>query len=366
MPVQSRKWWLLALFAALIAFLLYRSRSLLHLSQFSGAKLWDALRDANFFYLFLAVVLIYCCYFLRAVRWQNLQQHIGTARLGPIFRSTLAGFSAVFLLGRVGEPVRPLLISRHEGVPIADTFGIYALERFIDIGFSVILLAAWVLTATLGRHAHPESASVALDSARKSAGTVLALAIVGLILIFAYVRLHGAAMIEGTMQSWVAAHGWRAAIGRIVLGIARGLKTIRTWGDFAFVLGISALHWFLISVVYYLVALAFGGKLASLPFQDSLFVLCLTLVGSLVQLPGIGGGPQAVAIGAYTKIFDVPAETAVAAAMVLYLVTFAMCTLAGVPLLFKEGLSLGELRRLRAEENEEIDAEIVEHPVKPL
>jgi hypothetical protein len=34
----------------------------------------------------------------------------------------------------------------------------------------------------------------------------------------------------------------------------------------------------------------------------------------------------------------------------------------GVPLLLKEGLSLGDLRRMRKEEGEAIDAEILERP----
>jgi hypothetical protein len=44
--------------------------------------------------------------------------------------------------------------------------------------------------------------------------------------------------------------------------------------------------------------------------------------------------------------------------MVLWLVTFASCTLAGVPILFREGWSLGDLRRMSQHEDEQIDAEI--------
>jgi len=54
---------------------------------------------------------------------------------------TLAGFSAVFLLGRAGEPVRPLLLSRKAGLPIADTFGIYVLERLLDTASTAVLAA---------------------------------------------------------------------------------------------------------------------------------------------------------------------------------------------------------------------------------
>jgi uncharacterized membrane protein YbhN (UPF0104 family) len=74
-----------------------------------------------------------------------------------------------------------------------------------------------------------------------------------------------------------------------------------------------------------------------------------------VQVPGVGGGSQAGSIIAYTAIFGVEREPAVAAAIVLWLISFAMCSLVGVPLLIREGWSLGELRRMaKAEEASEL------------
>ena len=354
------------MFAALgilvAGYLLYHFRGSLHLGQFSGAKLWEALRGADPLYILASVILIYVCYFLRAIRWQNLQKHVGTAHIIPIFNMTLAGFSAVFLFSRLGEPVRPMLISRKEKIPLADTFGIYALERFLDLVFSVVVLASWFITVTIQKFLHPGGGTDVLESARKTAGTLLTVGIIGLVVLIVYLRTHGGTMLQARMEVWLAAHGWRSSVARIVLGIARGLKSIRTWRDLGYALAVSAAHWFLVILIYYLVAHSFGGKLASLRFQDSILILALTLVGSLFQLPGIGGGPQAVMIGAYTKLFDVPWELAFAAAMVIYMVTFGACIFAGVPLLIREGLSIGELKRMRAREEAEIDAEITEHP----
>jgi hypothetical protein len=45
-------------------------------------------------------------------------------------------------------------------------------------------------------------------------------------------------------------------------------------------------------------------------------------------------------------------EPAVAVSVVLWLITFAACSLAGVPLLIHEGLSLGKLRELAEHEKE--------------
>lgn len=352
MSSNSRKWLLLGLFAAIAALLLYRFRTALHLRES-----WDAARNADSRYLLAAVALIYICYFLRAVRWQQLQKHVGNAPLLPIFSMTLAGFSAVYLFARLGEPVRPLLLSRKCKVPLADIFGIYALERFIDMLFAGAILAVWFLLTTAERGANP-----ALEPVRKTAGTILtigAICVAGLII---YVWSHGAVMIEGRLESWQAASGSRASIARIVLGIVRGFKTIKSWRDFTIVLGISIVHWFLIVVVYQLVEVGFGGKLAMLRLQDSALIVALTMVGSLLQLPGIGGGPQAVMTGAFTQFYQVPSETGFAAAMVIFLITFGVGSVVGAPLLFKEGLSLGQLRRMREQEDQEIDGEMIAHP----
>jgi hypothetical protein len=78
--------------------------------------------------------------------------------------------------------------------------------------------------------------------------------------------------------------------------------------------------------------------------------LAITLVGSVLQLPGVGGGAQVASFIALTTIFGVEQEPAAAITMVLWLITFAASAFMGVPLLIHEGLSMGELRNLaRAE-----------------
>src|SRR5258708_7119928 len=132
MALTSRK----ALFAALgilvAGYLLDHFRASLHVSQFRGAKLWEAIRQANLLYLLLSIITIYGCYALRALRWQKFQAHLGPANFWNIYRMTLAGFSALFLLGRAAQPVRPLLIARKDKIPLSHIFGIYVLDTILD------------------------------------------------------------------------------------------------------------------------------------------------------------------------------------------------------------------------------------------
>ena len=362
MPVKSRKWWLVGLGALVVAFLLYRSHDLLHLSRFSGAKLWDAIRGANYLYLLLSVVTVYACYAIRALRWQRFQSHVGQANFWNIYSMNLAGFSALFLLGRAAEPVRPILISRKDKVPLADTFGIYALERILDAACTAVLASVGLLVFESSSHLSGDGAGSAFEKAARTAGTAFSIGAVVAISSLVYLRLHGSTVLERRMEGWLAAHGWRASVARILLGFARGVQTVRSWTDLLAAVFLSFFHWILVVLCYFLVIKGFGGQLGTLTFSDAMLVLVFTMVGSAVQLPGVGGGAQALAIVAFTHLYGVEQEAAVAAAMVLWLVTFAACTIAGVPLLLKEGVSLGELRNLREHQAQEVDAEMTAHP----
>ncbi len=155
MGAKSRKWLLAGVALAVVGFLLYHLRGSLNLSQFSGQKLWDSVRTANYALLLLSVFTIYVCYAVRALRWQKFQAHVGPAKFWNIYAMNLAGFAALFLLGRAAEPVRPILISRKDKIPLADTFGVYALERILDASCTAVLAAIGLLifesSGVLGR-----------------------------------------------------------------------------------------------------------------------------------------------------------------------------------------------------------------------
>src|SRR5450432_1135961 len=231
MGAKSRKWWLAGLALAVVGFLLYRSRGALHLSQFSGAQLWDSVRGANYGYLVLSLIAIYVCYAIRALRWQKFQAHVGPAKFWNIYAMNLAGFSALFLLGRAAEPVRPILISRKDKIPLADTFGVYALERILDAACTAVLAAIGLLIFESSSHLAAEGTGRVFEKAARTAGTAFSVFAIVSIAGLIYLRLHGHSVLERHAEGWLAAHGWRAALARILLGFSRGVQTIRSWGD---------------------------------------------------------------------------------------------------------------------------------------
>ena len=358
MNSRSKKWILTTIVILLAAYLVYRSSGSLGLSGFSGAKLWSAIRGSDPLWLAAAMIIIYGCYALRSLRWQVFQKNLGRAKFWEIYPTTLAGFSAVFLLGRAGEPIRPVLLAKRAKHPLADIFGIWVLERLFDVA-SMAVIAAIALIVFKGS-THSGEAAETIAKAARTAGAFLALGVAIAIAFLIYLRVHGTVLLESRLRVWRDGSGWRSSVAKIVLGFITGIQTVRSANDLLWSILYSAAHWFLVLIVYYCVAQSFGGRLGKLSLGDCMLVLAFTLVGSAIQLPAVGGGSQALAIFAFAKVFGVDAETAVAAAIVLWLVTFAGCAIAGIPLLIREGVSLGQLREIAAQEKQEL-TEIAAH-----
>jgi len=350
MQTSSRKFLIILAGLVLGGFVVYQSTGFIHKANFSGQKLLRAVAGANLYLLLLPVVVIYGCYAIRALRWQLFQGNLGTSRFWVIYKMTLAGFAATFMLGRAGEPVRPVLLSRKEKLPYADMFGIYALERLFDFASTAVISA--LALVLFNAHAGNEETGAALSTAARTAGTLLFAGVTAAALFLVYLRLHGTAVLERRLQGWREAPGWRRSLAGKLLGFVRGVQAIRNLGDLLLAIFYSAVHWFLVLLVYFWATRSFGGTLGTLSLGDVMLVMAFSLVGSVVQLPAVGGGAQLASVLVYTKIFGVETEPATAAAIVLWLIGFAACCLAGVPLLIQEGMSLGELRGLAEHEKE--------------
>src|SRR2546429_8761212 len=226
MQKSSRKFLVVLIGLLVLGFVVYRSSGMINLADFSGAKLLHAIPNADPFLLILSIVAIYACYALRSLRWKVFQRNLGPSRFWTIYAMTLAGFAAVFLLGGTGEPVRPLLLARKEKLPIADLFGIYALERLFDLGSAAVIAAVGLLL--FQSRGHIGDTAGKLETAARTTGSVLFAGVVGATSFLLYLRLHGSALLERRMQGWVIAHGWRARIAGIILGFARGVQAIQS------------------------------------------------------------------------------------------------------------------------------------------
>lgn len=349
MQRSLRRYLLLVLAVAAVAFFLYKFRNSITLQGFQWSMVAESLRHARIELLVLSVVTIYACFAIRALRWMRFSRAIGTTHFWNVYSATLMGFSCTFLLGRAGEPIRPVLIAKKDSLPVAPMFGVYVLERVSDMAATAVLAGTALLL--FERRGLMPGGNDPMMTAARSAGIVLLVLLIAAISFLIYFRYHGAAWLARRLQNAKWRTGWREKVAVVLEGFSDGLRGIRTWSDLGVLIMYTAVHWVLVALVYLWVAHAFGGQLAQLTYSGALLVLAFGMVGSAVQLPGVGGGAQLATFLVLKLIFGVENEPAATMSIVVWLIGFASCCLVGLPLLFREGWSLGELRRMaRTEE----------------
>jgi uncharacterized membrane protein YbhN (UPF0104 family) len=354
---KSRKYLVLLLALLALGFFLYKFRNSIALHGFRWATVGESLSHASYPLLFLSLAAFYVCYAIRSLRWMRFSRSIGAMRFGNVFSATLMGFSCMFLLGRAGEPIRPVLIARKDSVSMPGMFGVYVLERVFDMAASA-LIAALALLFFEDRHMDAHRSDLPMTIVR-SAGALLIAVLGAAIGFLIYFRYHGAAWLARKLQRESWRRGWREKVAVLLEGFSEGLRSIRTAGDLGVVTLYSAVHWTLVWVAYVLAIRAFPGSLAAISAGGVVLVLAFALVGSAVQLPAIGGGTQAATFVVFTLILGVEKEPAAVASIVLWLLGFAGCCIVGLPLLFREGWSMAELRRMARESEQAGEAALL-------
>jgi hypothetical protein len=70
--------------------------------------------------------------------------------------------------------------------------------------------------------------------------------------------------------------------------------------------------------------------LNSLDVSRVLLLMGFSMIGSIVQLPAVGGGSQLAVISALQVVYGIPPELAVSCGILLWLVTFMSCIPTGL------------------------------------
>ncbi len=121
--------------------------------QFSGftdeerEAFYKGLRNANYYWFAIAVLIGMLAHLLRAIRWQMLLTPLGhKAGLGTRFYAVLLGYLANYAFPRLGEVVRPSVLTVSDNVPLSESFGTVVVERIVDmLCLGVIFLFVLVL-----------------------------------------------------------------------------------------------------------------------------------------------------------------------------------------------------------------------------
>lgn len=318
------------------------------------AEVSQSLRRANPLYLALAVVIVCLGYLLRAIRWKVLLQPITDSSLLELFATTTVGFAAMFLIGRAGEIVRPMwLPMRDRRVRPSAAVVTIGVERVFDLASLICFFSFSLIWFQTPPGRESEFAYIRLVG-----NLMLAAAIIGVLVLIVY-HYKAARII-----SWVSRITDRKLIpGRlrvILLSLMRQLATsleiLKDWKEIFWATFWTIGLWLAIALPTWFVILAFGLPLS---FVDSIFVMGVASMGSLVPTPGGAAGAFHAATAGSLILLDVDKDTAAATSIIMHLVYFAPAVIFGLYYFMHGDISVDRFRSLLSGENavEEIESD---------
>jgi uncharacterized protein (TIRG00374 family) len=315
----------------------------LHTSHFDWAGFARSWRTADFRLIALAIAVILTNYVFRAMRWAVFLRPAYRA-LGQkpihwwsLVGSQFIGFTGLVLFGRIGELIRPLLVSRRTGLTFSSQIAVVTVERVFDLGaFALIFSLNLLLAPGLQNLPHHELFH--------KVGYAIAAVTVILCVFVAAVRLAGSA-VAALMNRLIGLVSKPAGISAAekILSFRNGLNVIDNLLDFLWAAALSLATWFAIAITYVLTLKAFPPPVHALTIADALLLMGFSVVGGIVQLPGVGGGAQALTIGALTQLFGIPTALAISSGLMVWL-TSSMCVIPfGLIYAKIEGISLRQV-----------------------
>lgn len=328
----------------ILAFLVYLQ--IRHWRTFDWGTFWSQTHRIKKLHLLHGIALIYLGYVMRAWRWKIFLKPVRPkTRTIELVSPTLVGFAGLALLGRAGEFIRPYLIARRTELPVSSQVAVWGVERIFDIGaFTVLMLLAIFLPSALPSIPHPEYYLRFRELGFVLTGIVSATAIAAVI-----IRRNGERVAAWFEQRFSHLPNVGHRIGARVREFGMGLNTIHSpWSMLALTM-VSIGMWYAIALSYQEVTHSYGVAALDIPVSQLLILMFASMLGSMLQLPAVGGGSQMATIATLSNVFDAPPEVAASCGILLWLVTFAAVIPVGLLLAHHERLSL---RKLSAESHQ--------------
>lgn len=324
----------LALLAVFVAVGVYAQ----HRYQFDWREVIAQFKRADWRKIGIATGCIYLGYIIRSVRWAYLLRR--SKRLGPfsLLGTQVIGFTAIALIGRVADPVRPYLVAKKTGLPLVHQIAVYVVERLFDMGtmalvFSVAMI--WTPTEEIIKVTSHSRSIASIELAHPLLASFIArysglvLTLFGALFLL-IVRFSG----ELVATSFERSFGFISmelgrSMGQKIRAFRNGLDALQSINDIAAVGLLSLAIWLLIAFAYFETCRAFvaSPQLAMITPQKSVLLMAASGGASIVQLPIFGWFTQVIAAAAILAAgFGVAKEAATAGAATLLLVTY-LCVL---------------------------------------
>lgn len=302
------------------------------------AALWERMKaiDAALMLVTLALIPVHLA--ARALRWQTLLAEVRTRiPFKELYSAVGIGYMASLLPGRLGEVLRPVLLSRRTQIPLAPSIATVAVERIVLDALAVLSCGAlWLILPPTLSGFDPALGAAELAQLRSIGGVALAvgMGLLGLLALLARRRERAAVWLTARARP----HTARGAFLRWVSGMLPGLGAFATLRGLVRLALETAVLWGLIAVANLTALWACG---ISIPAGGVLILIPLLAIGIGIPAPG-GTGPFHFAlIFGLTRLFGVEPPAAQAAALVVHALTWLPVLMLGGGFIAWGGLKKG-------------------------
>lgn len=294
------------------------------------ARVGAVLAGAHPIWVLASMAVSWATFYIRVQRWRVLLRPLGHVPFGPALSATVIGFGASGVLPlRLGEFVRPALLSRRCGFPMSATLSSVLLERLFDI---FLVVSCFLIVGLM----YPVSAAL-----RELAAVFAVLVLIGLCVLGLMLRYRAAT--ERIVARLVGALPARAAgvAGPMARAFLDGLGALADGGTVALVFGYTVYLWGVIVLTFTFAFLALDVDVPLVAASLTSVVVVAAFV-FLPQGPGFVGTWQAgcvVALGLY----HVPQDVAVGYSLLTWIVSMVVNVGSAAIFLMREDLSLRQL-----------------------
>jgi len=273
---------------------------------------------------------------LRALRWQVELTPLARVPFTLLWQVVSVAYMMINVLPfRLGEPVRPLLLSWKTGLAIPAIVGNWVFEKMMDTAVMVLVVHATLMMVDLPPWAH-----------RASTGSLIMFS--SLLMLVVGFWLHGESFYDRTLARVLPEHA-RGKVRKVLMVARQGLQILPDRRLVAGVFVATLALWLLPILSSWLLIRAFH---FDVPVSAAFVVfVCVGLGTALPNPPGMFGVFQIASVYAL-GVYDIPKSEAVAYGIVLNAVQFFSLVLQGVLAMPWVGIGLGTITRAAVEARE--------------
>ena len=292
-----------------------------------------ALAGAHYVWVVPMLLTTFWSLYIRAQRWRILLRPVGTPKMRTLVAATNIGFMSNMVLPlRMGEVIRPVMLSRTENEPLGGILATIVLERIFDMFMILFLFGI-------------SAASVSVSETVQQWGHRLSVLAIMIAAGVAFVRWQEALavhLLQATLRPFPATLA--QPIDHFFRGFIQALEILASPWEFVQLLAWSLLLWLVIASTYLFGILAFGMPVPLIVGS----ILVMTIVAIAVSAPSAPGYIGAFQVGCTLSlaIFAVSDSDAFAYSIVVHLTQFVATVAAGLYSLAREGMSLRQLERV--------------------